>query len=205
MFKGRRLTHRRFNLALKGILLLLLLVLHAGLIVFLGRWLLPTPPTISDVKSSMGIKGGYDGDTNDLEDYPVHTLEGSPRDPYKDPTAEFLQIDPCGSSAAEARARGCRFGMLYGAWLPEACYDEESEENFKNYTNWKIYLQPNRTEEISWDEASKGEHDYMLVEWECKSSFLPLQMLLSARNSCFGILQRLRTHISQIISVIVLR
>jgi hypothetical protein len=97
-----------------------------------------------------------------------HSIEGTPRDDYKNPEAEFLQIDPCGSTAAEARERGCRFGMLYGAWLPNECYDEESEENFRKHTEWKFWLQPNRTEELTWDEVSKGEHDYVLVEWECK-------------------------------------
>lgn len=92
---------------------------------------------------------------------------------YKDPGAEFSQINPCGHNAAEARARGCRYGMLYGAWLPEECYDEETEENFKKYTNWRFWLQPNRTEEVSWDEVAKGEHEYVLVEWECE--YHPLQ------------------------------
>lgn len=87
---------------------------------------------------------------------------------YKDPSAEFSQVNPCGHSTAEARERGCRYGMLYGAWLPEECYDEETEENFKKYTNWRFWLQPNRTEEVSWDEVAKGEHEYVLVEWECE-------------------------------------
>jgi hypothetical protein len=44
-----------------------------------------------------------------------HSIEGTLRDDYKNPEAEFLQTDPCGSTIAEARERGYRFGMLYGA------------------------------------------------------------------------------------------
>ncbi|ORY65440.1 uncharacterized protein BCR38DRAFT_484861 [Pseudomassariella vexata] len=170
--EGRRPTHRRYNLALKAILLLFVLILHAALVVFLASWLAPTffgspGNTKADGVSKPGIKGGHNGDTCQSEDsYRQYTFDGVVRDDYKNPHAEFLHTDPCGQSAAEARARGCRYGMLYGAWLPEACYDEETEENFRKYTDWKFWLQPNRTEERSWDEVAKGEYDYVLVEWE---------------------------------------
>ncbi|KAI9656213.1 MAG: hypothetical protein M1821_004876 [Bathelium mastoideum] len=174
VFEGRRPAKRRYNFALKGILGLLVLVVHAVLVVLLGRWILSPVLNSFDNKgaSGMGKPESQGGNSNlmcqsEEEVYHrQHTIEGSHRDPYKDPDAEFLYVDPCGNSAAEARARGCRYGLLYGAWLPEECYDEETEENFKNHTNWRFWLQPNRTEELSWDEAAKGEHDYVLVEWE---------------------------------------
>ncbi|KAI0125457.1 hypothetical protein BJ170DRAFT_724900 [Xylariales sp. AK1849] len=172
VFEGRRPAHRRYNLALKAILLLLVLILHAGLVVFLASWLASTFLGSSGNAKAEGmsrpnIKGEHNGDLCQSEDpYRQYSFDGVFRDSYKNPNAEFLHTDPCGSSAAEARARGCRYGMLYGAWLPEACYDEATEENFRKYADWRFWLQPNRTEELSWDEVAKGEYDYVLVEWE---------------------------------------
>ena len=100
-----------------------------------------------------------------------YTFEGIHPAVYKDPTAEFLMKDPCGSTPTEARARGCRYGMLYGSWLPDECWDEETEVNFKKVKDWRFWLQANRTEELSWEEVARGEHEYVLVEWECKCVF----------------------------------
>ena len=179
VFKGGRPTHRRYNLTLKVTLGLLVLTLHAGLVVLLGHWLWSNLPGSSGNVGADGINGphidgGSNGDMCQLEDsyHRQHTFEGTPRDSYKNPNAEFLHVDPCGRTAAEARARGCRYGLLYGAWLPESCYDEETEENFRKHRDWRFWLQPNRTEELSWDEVAKGEHDYVLVEWECKYPYL---------------------------------
>jgi len=160
-------SQRRYNLVLKSGLFLLVLILHSGLVVLLARWLasstLPTP-------GSTPHQGHGDGSCG-MEPKPKirYTFEGVVPAVYKDPHAEFEMKDPCGRSAAEARARGCRYGMLYGAWLPEQCYDEETEANFKKYADWRFFLQPNRTQELSWDEVAKGEHEFVLVEWQCKS------------------------------------
>lgn len=97
-----------------------------------------------------------------------YTFEGVERNDGKDHNAEFLMKDPCGSTAAEARERGCRFAMVNQAWLPDECFDEELEEEYKSENRWRFWLHPNRTSEVSWDEAAKGEHDYLLIEWERK-------------------------------------
>lgn len=39
--------------------------------------------------------------------------------------ARYLIKNPCGNSAVEARARGCLYGVVNSACLPEECYDEE--------------------------------------------------------------------------------
>ncbi|KAI9712454.1 MAG: hypothetical protein M1820_001667 [Bogoriella megaspora] len=176
VFEGTRPSKRRYNFALKGVIVLLVLILHAVLVVLLGRWIWSPVPAPSNNKMAKGtiisdshlVNDGLMCQTEEEVYHRQHTIEGSHRDPFKDPDAEFLYVDPCGSTAAEARARGCRYGLLYGAWLPEQCFDEETEERFKNHTDWKFYLQPDRTEELSWDEAATGEYDYVLVEWECK-------------------------------------
>jgi len=99
-----------------------------------------------------------------------YTFEGVERNNGKDPNAEFLMKDPCGSTVAEARARGCRFAMVNQAWVPNECFDEELEAEYQAEKRWRFWLQPNRTGEVSWEEAAKGEHDYLLIEWERKST-----------------------------------
>ena len=184
MFERKRPARKRFGLAWKALLLLLVLVVHAGLVVFLASWLASSflgaagRSKSDDIMSSAESKVGHghshghghgDSPTCESEEsYRQFSFDGVVPAVYKDPDAEFIHKDPCGSTAAEARARGCRYGMLYGAWLHESCYDEETEQRFKEYTNWRFWLQPNRTEEVSWDEVAKGEYEYVLVEWECK-------------------------------------
>lgn len=180
MLQRRRPAHRRYNFVLKTAIFLCMVLLHAGLVAFLAKWLVSTT---AFSKGSDGSKGEHTGNMggesghhgghghqeagHDTGLSPEHfTMEGVVRAVYKDPGAEFIQVDPCGSSAAEAREKGCMYGMLYGAWLPKECYDEETEANFKKYTNWKFWLQGNRTEERSWDDVARGEYDYVLVEWE---------------------------------------
>jgi hypothetical protein len=173
-FERRRPAHKHRNLALKAVLLLSVLVLHTGLVVLLAKWLASSAVgSQSSSNSQSGRTGGHGHghgeDTCETEDtHRQYGFEGVIPAVYKDPKAEFLMVNPCGHTAAEARAKGCRYGMLYGAWLPEACYDEETEENFRKYADWRFWLQPNRTQELSYDEVATGEYDYVLVEWQCK-------------------------------------
>ncbi|KAG8158011.1 hypothetical protein KVR01_012283 [Diaporthe batatas] len=178
----RRPAKRRMNFVLKSFASLLVLIAHAGLVAFLMNWFGivvwggSSSKTTDDSSSMAGQHShGAHGSSSCQTDstHVRYGFEGVIPAVYKDPSAEFSQINPCGHSAEEARARGCRYGMLYGAWLPEDCYDEETEENFKKYTNWRFWLQANRTEEVSWDEVAKGEHEYVLVEWECEYIFSP--------------------------------
>jgi hypothetical protein len=100
-FEQRRPTHKRRNLALKGVLLLLALLLHASLIVILTRYYWPTASGPSNMSTK---EDNADGTCLMRDAYErQHSIEGTPRDDYKNPDAEILQIDPCGSTAAEAR------------------------------------------------------------------------------------------------------
>jgi hypothetical protein len=76
--------------------------------------------------------------------------------------------NPCRHSAAEARARGCRYGMVDSAWLPNECYDGETEERFQQAKNWEFWRHPNKTGLITWEEAAEGEFDLMWAEWDRK-------------------------------------
>ncbi|KAK0642647.1 hypothetical protein DIS24_g8841 [Lasiodiplodia hormozganensis] len=47
-----------------------------------------------------------------------------------------LPFNQCGSTPAEARARGCRFEMHNFAWVPAACYDEELGAEWDSHMDW---------------------------------------------------------------------
>ncbi|KAK4227768.1 hypothetical protein QBC38DRAFT_476945 [Podospora fimiseda] len=182
-FERKRLSPaQRFKrLALRSLAFFVILLIHAGLVLLLARWIIsgiPAKTTPSYNSPSMTKSHGHGGHgshgskpaagyAGDMETHKVHyTVEGVPPVVDKDVEAEFSMINPCGSTAEEARARGCRFGVLYGAWLPEQCWDDETEERFKAYDDWKFYLQPNRTEELTWDQVAQGDQPYYLVEWQ---------------------------------------
>ncbi|KAK5942583.1 hypothetical protein PMZ80_005148 [Knufia obscura] len=82
--------------------------------------------------------------------------------------AQYLMKKPCGTSAAEARARGCRYGMVNSAWLPEECYDEETEKQFKEIKEWEFWIMPNKTGFVTWEEAATGDFDLLWAEWDRK-------------------------------------
>lgn len=54
----------------------------------------------------------------------------------------------CGQSIAEARAAGCEYEVLSGAWMPPACLDPELNEEFRQIHDWKYYADADRQEEI---------------------------------------------------------
>jgi len=164
VFERRTRAQRFYHHAIRGFIFLLLLFAHAGLVLLLAKWVMSSVPmhfgAAPKPMDDMGgmthghghgqSSGGYKV-AEDMDSHVRYTLEGVPPSIYKDPSAEFSMVNPCGSTAAEAKARGCRFGVLYGAWLPQECWDDETEERFRSFTDWKFYLQPNRTQEITWD------------------------------------------------------
>jgi hypothetical protein len=167
-FLASQPRHRRYRFIGKAFILLSILIVLVGFAYLVARW---TALSFLDLSasskavnmSSSEIEGKGDGQCIQWQDS-SHSFEKNSSGP------DFLLKEPCGQSAAEARERGCRFGMLYFAWLPEQCYDEEIEEDFKNFKEWKFWLFQNRTGEITWDEAATGEHDRLWAEWERKLS-----------------------------------
>jgi hypothetical protein len=51
---------------------------------------------------------------------------------------ESYPISDCGTSAEEARKRGCRFEMHNFAWVPPQCYDEELGREWDSHTRWEF-------------------------------------------------------------------
>lgn len=74
---------------------------------------------------------------------------------------------PCGTSADEARSRGCIFELTGSSWVTPECYDPVTEEEFLNYKEWRFYRDFNNTEEVPITEVRQGNgngffvhHDY---------------------------------------------
>jgi hypothetical protein len=55
---------------------------------------------------------------------------------------QFRMQSPCGSTAEEARARGCNFDTISFCWLPDECYDSDLVDTFEATRNWEYYADP---------------------------------------------------------------
>jgi hypothetical protein len=181
VIEGSRLNHRRYTLAVKVFIALSISTILGGMVFLIVKWasssftdLRNCSPSTIDASISV-VEAGKDR----LPDLNFTSLRQSVRAFEKDSSgAKYLLKNPCGHTPDEARARGCRFGMLNFAWVPEACYDEEIEEQFKKYAEWQIWLYQNRTSLVTWDEAQRGEFEFVFVEWD-RESFLPLKSVVS--------------------------
>ncbi|KAL5400233.1 hypothetical protein PMIN06_012998 [Paraphaeosphaeria minitans] len=70
-----------------------------------------------------------------------------------------LKYDQCGTTAAEARARGCVFEITGFTWLPKECQDTETEVEFLNYlaeNDLNIYRDTNYTDIVPIEEVRLG-------------------------------------------------
>ncbi|KAI6350900.1 hypothetical protein MCOR25_010300 [Pyricularia grisea] len=68
----------------------------------------------------------------------------------------------CGTTAAEARARGCHFDPVSFAWLPESCLDRELADEFRTL-NWTLYADANATRVKSEEDFSNDMTDTFLT------------------------------------------
>ncbi|KAK6860975.1 hypothetical protein PG995_004611 [Apiospora arundinis] len=74
--------------------------------------------------------------------------------PKQQHPAGHVMVQPCGSSPAEATARGCQFDVISFSWLPDACYDAELSEA------------PGQTAAAELRGDHDGEHTGLYVNWE---------------------------------------
>jgi hypothetical protein len=95
-----------------------------------------------------------------------------------------LKYDQCGTTADEARARGCVFEVTGFTWLPKACQDTETEEEFLRYlasNGLNIYRTANYTEIVPTEEVRLGNGP------GCKPCQTPVKYLsiaYSYQSSC---------------------
>ena len=126
---------------MKAIALLLVLVLHAGLIAILIIWLVSTFLVFSgdakaDSLSRSYIKGWHNGDICQSADSQRQIIfDGVVRDSCKNPDAESLHTEPCGQSAAEARARGCRSACCTGHDYPKRAMTKKMRKTSESIRN----------------------------------------------------------------------
>lgn len=81
-----------------------------------------------------------------------------------------LKYDQCGTTADEARARGCVFEITGFTWLPKECQDTDTEEEFLQYlvdNDLGIYRDMNYTDTVPIAEVRQGNGP------GCKSTHTP--------------------------------
>jgi hypothetical protein len=80
--------------------------------------------------------------------------------------SSHLKFDQCGTTADEARSRGCIFETTGFTWLVPECADPETEAEFLAYiaeNDLKLYRTMNYTEEVSIEEVRRGNGDGFYV------------------------------------------
>lgn len=79
---------------------------------------------------------------------------------YATPSSPKPRYDHCGTTADEARARGCVFETTGFAWLPKECLDPTTEREFLDYlsaNNMNLYHDFNATSEVSMNQVRLGD------------------------------------------------
>jgi len=102
-------------------------------------------------------------------------------------------IDQCGTTPAQARARGCVFEMTGFSWLPKECSDPIVETEFLNSKNLQYYRDKNYTQEVSLEEVRRGDgpgfyvkQDYHLAH--CGFLFKKLHRAISQGHKVDGLI-----------------
>ncbi|ODA83225.1 hypothetical protein RJ55_01736 [Drechmeria coniospora] len=78
----------------------------------------------------------------------------------------YIMKSPCGSTATEARQRGCKFDIISFCWLPTECYDGELSRDFDAMRTWEWFRDFNKTEPLSHKQIMTGEFTGLYVNWE---------------------------------------
>ena len=95
----------------------------------------------------------------------ITNLFNAPSPAESAPSTPIVAL-PCGQTPQEARARGCHFDVISFCWLPTACYDAELSAAFDKETTWEWFLDPNKTQPVSHQQAMTGEFTGLYVNWE---------------------------------------
>lgn len=107
---------------------------------------------------------GANGDSRDkISAMPIDSVDAL----VQNSSIAYLMQNPCGQSAAEAKAHGCHYDMVEMAWVPEECYDPQLEEELGAIKDWSFFRFLNRTGEMSWDDARRGEFEFLTADWDC--------------------------------------
>lgn len=69
------------------------------------------------------------------------------------------EIQNCGETPAQARAKGCKYEVMLQMWIPGACYDEEYSQAFLSKYHWTWYYDNKAEDEMSDEVMRLGEHE----------------------------------------------
>lgn len=90
----------------------------------------------------------------------------------QDANVTYILQNPCGQSVTEAKEHRCHYDMVEMAWVPLECYDAELEEELRAVRDWRFFRFVNRTGEMSWEDAQRGDFEYLTADWDCKWTLL---------------------------------
>lgn len=97
-------------------------------------------------------------------------LQHGTNDPLVQAAASRTIIRDCGSTAIEARKRGCRFDPISFSWLSPECYDSELVDSFLAMNRWAWYTSkadsPRHTVAMPYRIVALGEQDHLWVTRE---------------------------------------
>lgn len=91
----------------------------------------------------------------------------------------------CGNSSEEARANGCLFQIWASAWVPEPCYSQAMDEDWRllqagsppsfahgfmsewsgHNTGWSYFVDPHGTEILPFEDVISGDWDVLYTTW----------------------------------------
>jgi hypothetical protein len=74
---------------------------------------------------------------------------------------EYTTWKDCGSSASEARERGCVFDIMMTGWVKEECYDQALSEEYLKLGGFRFFYDLEGTDEMPLGVVRRGEHHHM--------------------------------------------
>jgi hypothetical protein len=113
------------------------------------------------------------------------------------PGEESYENGPwCGSSPAEARARGCRFDVILYSWVPPPCHDEQLQQAYldQRESEWYLVRGGGDGQKVSQERAASGEEPGLWLPWayhDYHCQFILKMMTRILRNTSMGIPGRL--------------
>ncbi|OLN87136.1 hypothetical protein CCHL11_08972 [Colletotrichum chlorophyti] len=107
---------------------------------FVFYFLVPTstPTPVAQSRTSSGLPEGYTSD-------------------YRHNITTGRRHISCGNTTREAKARGCKYDILLNHWVPAACYDKESIEEYREDSSWGAFADMNMTQRLTVEEMSESD------------------------------------------------
>ncbi|KLU86934.1 hypothetical protein MAPG_05941 [Magnaporthiopsis poae ATCC 64411] len=119
----------------------------------------PSPPSSSPPSHAAAGHSHAGGHAVDLKAPPPHGKSSSSSAATHNATSGATFVS-CGSSTAEAKAKGCRYDMLLNHWVAPACSSREWVDEYADDDTWYGYRDEARTQRIEGGPDALGEVDH---------------------------------------------